>query len=57
MMHGQKIILKMWKKFGRAGHATYDNIIRRMRFASWITEAVDTHSEYVIHNDLPQLLH
>jgi hypothetical protein len=26
----------------------YDNIIRRMRFACWITTATDTHSEYVI---------
>jgi len=25
-----------------------DNIIRRMRFACWITEATDIHSEYVI---------
>ena len=47
------------KKLGRAKHATYDNIIWRMRFASWITQAVHTHkhththSEYVIHNALP----
>jgi hypothetical protein len=26
----------------------HDNIIWRMRFACWITEATDTHSEYVI---------
>jgi len=24
------------------------NIIRRMRFACWVTEATNTHSEYVI---------
>jgi hypothetical protein len=33
---------------GRARQATDDNIIRRMRFACWITKATDTHSEYVI---------
>ena len=27
--------------------ATYGNIIRRMRIACWITEATNTHSEYV----------
>jgi hypothetical protein len=37
----------MWKT-GAAGQATDDNIIRRMRFAFWITKATDTHSEYVI---------
>ena len=26
----------------------YDNIIRRMRFACWITKTTDAHSEYVI---------
>jgi hypothetical protein len=36
------------EKYGRAGQATDDNIIRRMRFACWITKATDTHSEYVI---------
>jgi len=33
---------------GTARPATDDNIIRRMRIACWITEATDTHSEYVI---------
>jgi hypothetical protein len=33
---------------GRDRQATDDNIIRRMRFACWITKAIDTHSEYVI---------
>jgi hypothetical protein len=33
---------------GRTRQATDDNIIRRMRFACWITKATDTHSEYVI---------
>jgi hypothetical protein len=36
------------EKYGRARQATDDNIIRRMRFACWITKATDTHSEYVI---------
>jgi hypothetical protein len=36
------------EKYGTAGQATDDNIIRRMRFACWITKATDTHSEYVV---------
>ena len=36
------------EKYGRARQATDDNIIRRMRFARWITKATDTHSEYAI---------
>ena len=36
------------EKYGTARQATDDNIIRRMRFACWITKATDTHSEYVI---------
>jgi hypothetical protein len=36
------------EKYGTAGQATADNIIRRMRCACWITKATDTHSEYVI---------
>ena len=35
-------------KYGTAGLATDDNIIRRMRFACWIAKATDIHSEYVI---------
>jgi len=49
----------MWKKYRRAGQATYDNMahahcmldnmtIWRMRIACWITKATNTHSEYVI---------
>jgi hypothetical protein len=45
----------MWKKYGRAIRATDDNIIRRMRFACWITKATDTHSEYVILIAFPRL--
>jgi hypothetical protein len=36
---------RLWdnvKKYGRARQATDDNIIRRMRFACWITKATDT---------------
>ena len=36
------------EKYCRAGQATDDNIIWRMRIACWITKAIDIHSEYVI---------
>jgi hypothetical protein len=36
------------EKYGTARQAADDNIIRRMRFACWITKATDTHAEYVI---------
>jgi len=36
------------EKYGRAGQATDDNTIRRMRFSWCITKAKNTHSEYVI---------
>ena len=36
------------ENYGRAGHTTNDNIIRRMRISCWITKATGTHSEYVI---------
>jgi hypothetical protein len=32
------------EKYGGAAEATDDNIIRRMRFAYWITKATDTHT-------------
>jgi len=35
-------------KYGRAGQATDDNILRRVRCECWITKARETHSEYVI---------
>ena len=44
-------IMPLWdnvKKCGRARQVTDDNIIRRMRFACWITKVTDTHSEYEI---------
>ena len=36
------------EKYGKERRATDDNTIRCMRFTSWITKAIDTHSEYVI---------
>jgi hypothetical protein len=36
------------EKYGAARQATDHNIIRRMRFACWITKATDTRSQYVI---------
>ena len=35
------------EKYRRTRQAT-DDIIRRMRFACWITKATETHSEYII---------
>jgi hypothetical protein len=34
--------------YGRTRQATGANIIRRMRFACWVTKATGTHSEYVL---------
>jgi len=42
------IYKKMCEKYCRAGQATDDNIIRRMRFACWIPKATNKHSGYVI---------
>jgi hypothetical protein len=36
------------EKYGKARQATYDNIIQRMGFVCWATNAMDTRSEYVI---------
>jgi len=36
------------EKCGRAGQATDDNIIQRMRIAYWLTKVTNTDSEYVI---------
>ena len=38
----------MRKKYVTAGQATDHSIIRLTRFACWMTEATNTHSEYVI---------
>ena len=36
------------EKCGSVGQAADENIIRRMRFACWISKATGTRSEYVI---------
>ena len=36
------------------GTAAVDNMIRRMRFACWITVVTDTQAEYVMHMALVQ---
>jgi hypothetical protein len=36
------------EKYCGAGQATDDKIIRRMRRAYWMTEAINTHSEHVL---------
>ena len=42
------------EKYGRAGQATDDDIIRHMRIACWITKPTDIHSEYVILIGFPR---
>jgi hypothetical protein len=42
------------EKYSRDIRATDDNIIRRMRFACWITKATDTHSEHIIGIAFPR---
>jgi hypothetical protein len=42
---------RLWdnvEKYDRTRQATDDNILRRMRFACWITKAADTPTENVI---------
>ena len=38
----------MWKKYCTDWQAADDNKLRRIRIACWITQATNTHSEYVI---------
>ena len=40
--------------YGRARQATDDNIIRRMRFACWITKATDTRSKCAVLTAFPR---
>ena len=42
------------EKFYRAGQATDENIIRRMRIACWVTKATNILSEYVTPIALPR---
>jgi len=46
----QKIMsfMKNVEKYGTAGQATDNNTIWHVCFASWVTKAKETHSEYVI---------
>ena len=46
-----RAVYEMIWKYGEARHATYDSIIRRMRFACWITKATHTNR---IHANAPQ---
>jgi len=41
-------------KYGTAGQVTDDNVMRRMRFACWVTKITVTHSEYVIRTACPR---
>ena len=43
----------MRKKYGTAGQTT-DEIIRDMRFAGRISNAINTHSEYILFTDFPR---
>jgi hypothetical protein len=42
------------EKYFRARQATDSNMIRRMRCASWIIKAINTHSEYEIQQWLQE---
>ena len=46
--HFPRKAYRLWdngEKYGTAIQTTFDNIIRWMRFACWITKTTDTHSE------------
>jgi hypothetical protein len=47
------------EKYGTAGQAIDDNVIRRVRFACSISKATNTHAQYVILTAFPlqQWLH
>ena len=49
-----KAFMRHAEKYGTAGQATDKNTIWRMHFSCWLTEATDTHSEYVILIDFPR---
>jgi len=44
----------MLKKYGRIGQVTDGNLTQRMHIACWISNAKNTHSEYVINAALPR---
>jgi len=44
-------LYRLWNdvgKYGAARQATYDNIVRHMRFDYWVTEVTNPRSEYVM---------
>ena len=43
----------MWKKYFRDIQAIDENIIRRMRYAHWLTKAIGTHSERAVSVAFP----
>jgi hypothetical protein len=48
---------RLWdnvEKYGIVRQATDDNITRRMRFACWISTAIDTRSEYSVLTAFPR---
>jgi hypothetical protein len=46
--HNRSVYEIMWKNADTVRHATVGNIIRRIRFVSFTTQATDTHSEYAV---------
>jgi hypothetical protein len=42
------------ENYGTAKQIIDDNVIRRLRFACWISKATDTHSEYEIFTAFPR---
>jgi hypothetical protein len=47
LLQTRTVSKKMWKNMVQPCWDTDDNIIPGMRLARWITDATDTHSEYV----------
>jgi len=43
-----RVFMTYMGKYGKIRQTAADSIIRRLRFALWITKATDTQSEYVI---------
>jgi len=44
----KSVFMRYMEKYGKMRQATADNIIRRMRFALWITKTTNIHTKYVI---------
>ena len=43
-----RAFMRYMGKYGKIRQTTADSIVRRLRFALWITKATDTQSEYVM---------